>query len=144
MICSLAVLEFRVMFETKFYTYWSDADPAGIVFFPHFFRYIEQAEEELFRAAGSNRQHLLEQHRVWMPRVEAFSKFLRPIRVGEAFRVRLDPQLKGDKTIRYEFEIIEDATSERLAEGYVTVVCVDAARFKATRIPEPIRAVLTN
>ncbi len=132
------------MFETKFYTYWSDADPAGIVFFPHFFRYIEQAEEELFRAGGSNRQKLLEQHQVWMPRVEAFSKFLRPIRVGEAFRVRLDPQFKGEKTIRYEFEIIEDATSERLAEGYVTVVCVDAAGFKATPIPEAIRAVLRH
>src|SRR5439155_8373502 len=84
MVCSLAVLESRVMFETKFYTYWADADPAGIVFFPHFFRYIEQAEEELFRASGTNRQTLLEEHRVWMPRVEAFSKFLRPIRVSEA------------------------------------------------------------
>ena len=130
------------MFETRFYTYWSDADPAGIVFFPHFFRYIEQAEEELFRAAGSNRQKLLEQHQVWMPRVEAFSKFLRPIRVSEAIRVRLEPQFKGEKTIRYEFEIVEDATSERLAEGYVTVVCVDAASFKATPIPDAIRAVL--
>ena len=55
------------MFETKFYTYWADADPAGIVFFPHFFRYVEQAEEELFRASGTNRQTLLEEHRVWMP-----------------------------------------------------------------------------
>src|SRR6266487_3087398 len=144
MICSLAVLEFRVMFETKFYTYWADADPAGIVFFPHFFKYVEQAEEELFRASGTNRQTLLEEHRVWMPRVEAFSKFLRPIRVSEAIRVRLNPQFKGEKTIRYEFEIVEDATSETIAEGYVTVVCVDAAGFKATAIPEAIRAVLRN
>ena len=52
------------MFETKFYTYWADADPAGIVFFPHFFRYVEQAEEELFRASGANRQALLEET-VW-------------------------------------------------------------------------------
>ena len=144
MVCSLAVLESRVMFETKFYTYWADADPAGIVFFPHFFRYVEQAEEELFRASGANRQALLEEHRVWMPRVEAFSKFLRPIRVSEAIRVRLNPQFKGEKTIRYEFEIVEDATSETIAEGYVTVVCVDAAEFKATAIPDAIRAVLRN
>ncbi len=130
------------MFEVKFQTYWADADPAGIVFFPHFFRYIEQAEEELFRAAGLNRQTLLEENQVWMPRVEAFSKFLRPIRVSGAIRVRLDPQLKGEKTIRYEFEIVDDATSERLAEGYVTVVCVDAAGFRATPVPEAIRAVL--
>src|SRR5207247_5056238 len=61
------------------------------------------------------------------------------IRVSEAIRVRLNPQFKGEKTIRYEFEIIQDATSDRIAEGYVTVVCVDASEFKATPIPEAIR-----
>ena len=50
------------MFEVKFHTYWADADPARIVFFPHFFRFIEQADEELFRAAGTNRQQLFEQN----------------------------------------------------------------------------------
>jgi YbgC/YbaW family acyl-CoA thioester hydrolase len=130
------------MFEVKFHTYWADADPARIVFFPHFFRFIEQAEEELFRAAGTNRQTLLEQNHVWIPRVEAFSKFFKPIHAGEAIRVRLNPQLKGEKTIRYEFEIVDDKSTEKLAEGYIIVVCVDAANFKATPIPDAIRHIL--
>ena len=130
------------MFEVKFQTYWADADPARIVFFPHFFRYVEQAEEELFHAAGANRQELLEKNGVWIPRVEAFSKFFKPIKAGDAIRVRLNPQLKGEKTIRYEFEIVDDKTTEKLAEGYITVVCVDAVNFKSTPIPEPIRKIL--
>src|SRR5436853_362485 len=112
------------MFEVRIQTYWADVDAAGIVYYPHFFRFVEQAEEELFRAAGKERQPLIEEQHVWMPRVEAFSKFSKPIRRGTAIRVRLTPRLIGDKTIRYDFEIVDDQTSARRAGGYVTVVCV--------------------
>ncbi len=132
------------MFEMRFQTYWGDSDAAGIVFFPHFFRFFEQAEEELFRAAGKDRQGLLEAHQVWMPRVEAFTKFSKPVRNGQAIRVRLTPQFKGEKTVRYDFEIVDDESSDKAAEGYITVVCVDAQSFKATRIPDAIRNVLQN
>jgi YbgC/YbaW family acyl-CoA thioester hydrolase len=143
MPCSLAVLKSPVMFEVKLQTYWGDADPAGIVFFPHFFKYVEHAEEDLFRAAGANRQEMLEENGVWMPRVEAFSKFMRPIRAGAAIRVRLDPQFEGQKTVRYNFEIVDDVTGAKQAEGYVTVVCVDT-QFKSTPIPDAIRAAITT
>src|SRR5439155_15847139 len=129
------------MFEARFQTYWADADPAGIVYYPHFFRFIEQAEEELFRAAGKERHSLIEENHVWMPRVEAFSKFSKPIRHGAAIRVRLNPQVQGQKTIRYNFEIVDDENSETLAAGYVTVVCVDAAQFKSTPIPAAMRNI---
>jgi YbgC/YbaW family acyl-CoA thioester hydrolase len=137
-------IESSVMFEVQFQTYWSDADAAGIVFFPHFFRFVEQAEEELFRAAGEDRQSLLEANRVWMPRVEAFARFSKPVRHCDAIRVRLTPQLKGEKTVRYDFEILDDQSRDQAAEGYVTVVCVDAASFKATPIPDAIRNIIQN
>jgi YbgC/YbaW family acyl-CoA thioester hydrolase len=130
------------MFEIRFQTYWADADAAGIVYFTHFFRFVEQAEDELFRSAGKDRLTLIHENQVWMPRVEAFSKFSRPIKHGAAIRVRLNPKIKGLKTVRYEYEIVDDVTSERLAEGYITVVCVDSVKFKATPIPPAIRKVL--
>jgi YbgC/YbaW family acyl-CoA thioester hydrolase len=132
------------MFERRFQTYWADADSAGIVFFPHFFRFFEQAEEELFRTAGGERQRLLEANHVWMPRVEVFTKFSKRVPNGHAIRVRLTPQIKGEKTIRYDFEILDDPSGDKAAEGYVTVVCVDAENFKATRIPDAIRNVIEN
>ena|SRR3989304_3435433 len=127
------------MFELRFQTYWSDADAAGIVFYANYFRLIEQAEEELFRSAGVDRAALLAENHVWMPRVETYSKFVRPIRLGAAVRIRLHPQLKGEKAVRYDFQFLEDVTGEKIAEGYISVVCVDAASFKATPIPEGIR-----
>jgi len=132
------------MFEARIQTYWADVDAAGIVYYPHFFRFVEQAEEELFRHAGKEQLPVLEQHQIWMPRVEAFSKFSKPIRRGAAIRVRLSPRLIGEKTIRYDFEIVDDKGTERLAAGYVTVVCVDAIRFKSIPIPDEIRTIIQN
>jgi len=139
---SVTMLESGVMFEVRFQTYWADADPAGIVFFPHYFRLMEQAEEELFRAAGEDRQRLLVENRIWLPRVEAFAKFSKPIWYGEAIRVQLNPQFQGLKTVKYDFVFLNDRTSESLAAGYVTVVCVDTANFKSTPIPERIRRII--
>ena len=131
------------MFEVRLQTYWADVDAAGIVYYPHFFRFVEHAEEELFRAAGREVQSLLEEYKVWMPRVEAFSKFSKPIHLGSAIRVRLSPTLRGEKTIRYDFEIVDDKSNDSLAAGYVTVVCVDQ-RFKSTRIPDAIRKIIQD
>ncbi len=130
------------MFEVRFQTYWADVDAAGIVYYPHFFRFVENAEEELFRAAGKEWLPFLEELQVWMPRVEAFSRFSKPIRHGAAIRVRLSPELQGEKTIRYNFEFVDDDSSEMLAAGYVTVVCVDAARFKPAPIPDAMRNII--
>jgi acyl-CoA thioesterase FadM len=63
----------------------------------HFFRFVEHAEEELFRSAGKGLQQLLQEHEIWMPRVEAFTKFSKPIPLGGAIRVRLQPQIQGEK-----------------------------------------------
>ena len=62
------------MFEMRVQTYWSDSDAAGIVFFPNYFRFLTQAEEELFRSAGKPRQAMLEANHVWMPRIESVYK----------------------------------------------------------------------
>jgi YbgC/YbaW family acyl-CoA thioester hydrolase len=129
------------MFELRLQTYWADVDAAGIVYFLHCFRYAEHAEEELFRASGKELQQIMQEHHVWMPRVEAFAKFSKPIRLGDAIRVQVNPQFKRLKTVRYDFAILHDTTGEHLAAGYITVVCVDA-NFKSTPIPEEIRTIL--
>ncbi len=132
------------MFETRLQTYWADADPAGIVYFPHFFKFVEHAEEELFRTAGKQIHQIMDRRGLLFPRVEAFSKFSKPIPWGAAIRVRLTPQLLGLKTVRYDFEILNDETNDKLAAGYITVVCVDKESFKSTPLPDEIRNILQN
>ena len=142
MASSLAVLESRVMFEVRFQTYWEHVDAAGILHLSHFWGFISRAEGELYGTSGEDRERLIERSGVWMARVETFAKFSKPIRHGLAIRVRLMPQIRGLKTIRYDFVILDDQRGEGLASGYIIVVCVDAVTFKSRPIPERIRKVV--
>jgi len=56
----------------------------------------------------------------------------------------MDPKFQGDKTVRFEFEVLDDDTGIRCAIGYMTVVCVDRATFKARPVPEEIRQALSG
>jgi len=132
------MLESRAMFEVKLQTYWGDADAVGIVFFPNYFKFVAQAEEELYRASGLLKDKWMEKHHVWLPRVEVFAKFMVPIRNGAAIRVRMKPTFPGEKSIRYDFEI-QDEKGRSVSEGYVTAVCVDRTTFESKAIPEVIR-----
>ena len=130
------------MTEVRLQTHWPDCDPAGIVYFANFFRFVGIAEEEMFLLASKRRQKILDDHGIWMPRVETHAKFIKPIQSGTAIRVRMDPQFKGSKTVRFEFEVVDDETDALLATGFLTVVCVDRETFKARAIPEEIKNIL--
>ena len=132
------------MFEVRLQTYWDDADPAGFVYFAHFFRFVEYAETELFRSTGTERMTLYDEHRVWMPRVESFAKFSKPIRAEEAIFVRLCTRFQGEKTVRMEFEILSVKDRSPLAEGYVTAVCIDRESGKSRPLPAAMREVFAR
>ena len=132
------------MFEVRLQTYWDDSDPAGRVYFAHFFRFVEYAETELFRAAGSERMRLYETHDVWMPRVESFAKFSRPILAEAAIVIRLRTRFQGEKTVRMEFEVLNDEDRAPLAEGYITAVCIDRKSGKSRPLPDAFREVFAR
>jgi YbgC/YbaW family acyl-CoA thioester hydrolase len=132
------------MFETRIQTYWDDADPAGRVYFAHFFRFVEYAETELFRAAGAERMKLYDEDNIWMPRVESFARFLKPILAEEAVFVRLRTRFKGEKTVRMEFEILSATDRSLLAEGYITAVCMDRQNSRSRPLPPAMREVFAR
>jgi len=129
------------MFETRLQTYWTDADPAGRVYFANFFRFAEFAESELFRSAGKERMALYDECQVWMPRVESFAKFSKPILAEQAIIVRLRSKFQREKTVRLEFEILHINDRSLLAEGYITIVTIDRQTGKSCPIPQSIREV---
>lgn len=129
------------MFEVQIQTYWDDADPAGRVYFANFFRLVEYAETELFRATGTERMHLYDKHDVWMPRVESFARFSKPILAEEAIWIRLRARFQGEKTVRLEFEILSAHDRSHLTEGYITAVCIDRRSGKSRPLPPEMRAI---
>jgi acyl-CoA thioester hydrolase len=103
---------------------WPDTDPAGIVWFGVFFRYLENAEEDLYRALGSDRTKLLHALNVFMPRTSLQSRFRSPARLGDELSV----------------DIRERGTNRLILEASYRVACVDAKTF----IPQPFpREIVT-
>ncbi len=110
-----------------------ELDSAGIVHFSTFFRYMEEAEHALWRAAGLSiapRDAV-----VGFPRVAAGFEYRRPLRFEDEFDIRIRIVGLTDKAIRYACELLQDGQS--VATGSMTVVCVrtDVTPLKAVPIP---------
>jgi YbgC/YbaW family acyl-CoA thioester hydrolase len=121
---------------------WSDTDPAGIVWFGVFFRYFENAEEELFLALGHERTALLRDLRIFMPRTSLTANFRSPARLGDEVWVGVGVAEMTDRRIQYAFDIRERATDRLICEASYRVACVDAASFAPRAFPPQITSLL--
>jgi len=122
---------------------WADTDPAAIVWFGVFFRYFENAEEELFLRLGHDRTLLLRGLGVFMPRTSAQSRFRSPARLGEELSVGVGVAAITERRIEYAFDIHERGTDRLICEASYRVACVDAKTFTPRPIPQKIVTLLS-
>ena len=132
---SKAISEYVHRRRVQFY----ETDAAGIVHFSWFFRYMEEAEHALWRAAG------LSIHPPGSPigwaRSSATFDFKRALRFEDEFDVTIRIAEISRKTIRYSCVLMKDDVT--LAEGSMTVICVRKepdGSLKATNVPAEIAA----
>ncbi|MGE3188056.1 MAG: acyl-CoA thioesterase [Vicinamibacterales bacterium] len=131
-------------FHVRKKVHWSDTDAAGVVWFPNFLGWFEDAEEEVYLAAlGRTRQALLDQHRFGMPRVEAAITFRSPARAGQVVRIGIASTLENPRRLRHDFAIHDDGTGAALAGGFVRVACVDLAGFTPRDLPGEVLDMVT-
>ena len=122
----------------------SDTDAAGVVWFPNFLRWFEDAEEELFASLGRTRQSLLDSHQFGMPRVEVSSKFRAPARAGQVVRVGIATTVENPRRLHHAFEIRDEQSGQLLAEGFVRVACVDSATWSARDLPDDVLRLVSG
>ena len=113
-----------------------ETDASGIVHFTNFFKYVEEAEHAMWRAAGvsiADRSSGFS----W-PRVAASFDFKRPLRFEDEFDVVIRVAEMKSRTIRYECALEKDGTT--LATGTMTIACVrKQPTMHAVDIPAAIR-----
>ncbi len=96
---------------------WSEADPAGIVFYPRFFEWFDLATEALFESVGMPWPTLFPKHGiVGVPIVESGARFVAPVRYGDEVVIRSTVTEVRQKTFRVEHEISVKGT--RCATGF--------------------------
>lgn len=119
---------------------WADVDLAGVVFFPHFFRYFSVVEAEFYRSLGSTLLEAEESLGIRLPRVEAHCRYLSPARFGDRLSVGMGIERLTTKTIKYLFDVRRGEAA--IADGYVVVASVSISDFKAVPLPARLREML--
>ena len=128
------VSEYRLRRRVLFY----EADPAGIVHFSWFFRYMEEAEHALWREAGLS---IAPRHADFVfPRINAAFEYHNPLRFEDEFDVHIQVVAMTDKTMRYACEVTRGQT--KIATGSLTIVCAtkQGDEMKAASFPPEIAA----
>jgi acyl-CoA thioester hydrolase len=120
---------------------FSETDMAGIMHFANFYKWMENAEHEFFRALGLSVHMVIDGRDVGWPRLDTSCTFKRPLKFEETATIHISIETITPKTVTYRFDIEKEEEGEmvRVAKGRVTTVCVTFApdTGKLTAIPIP-------
>ena len=87
--------------------HWGDCDPAGMIFYPTYFRWVDAASWALFESVGLSPQWMKREH-IAMPLVAAQCEFLAPAVQGDRCEVRSRITRFGGKSFTVEHEIVRN------------------------------------
>jgi 4-hydroxybenzoyl-CoA thioesterase len=126
--------------------HFGDCDPAGIVYFPHFSRWMDQSSQAFFVACGVPPWRELARTRgiVGTPLLEISTRFIKPATYGQRLQVHTTVEDWAAKTFRHRHKI--QRGDELLCEGtelraFAVRSPEDPERLKAVAIPDDIRAL---
>lgn len=108
---------------------FAETDMAGLVHFSAFFRYMEEAEHALWRAAGLTiaRPH---EDTAW-PRLAATFDFKAPLHFEDEFDVAVEIATLTRRTIVYAFTLERGGTL--IGTGTLTTACVSKRQGEAMK-----------
>ncbi len=129
---------------SEFIVEFGDCDPAQIVFYPNYFRWMDAASLHFFRALGVPpwREFEAQTGILGTPLVEASAKFVRPASYGDAIAV--DTAIAEWRGKSFVMSHIIRRGADVLVEGREVRVFArrrvdDPARIEAVAVPESIR-----
>ena len=122
---------------------WGDCDPAGIIFYPTYFRWMDAASWAFFESAGYDPKRMRAEH-LAMPLVSAQCEFVSPALHGDRCEVRSRIERFGGKSFVVSHDIVR-ADGATLARGSETRVWGRFADgpgtpMKGETIPEALKA----
>jgi YbgC/YbaW family acyl-CoA thioester hydrolase len=122
---------------------WGDCDPAGIIYYPNYFRWIDSGTWNLFFTAGLTPERLRAEYPdMDMPIVSTQLEFANPAPFGARAEVRSYVEHWGGKSFRVRHEIVR-GDGAKLGVGSETRAWVRAAPgsvMRAEPIPESLKS----
>jgi 4-hydroxybenzoyl-CoA thioesterase len=125
---------------------FGDCDPAGIVFFPNFSRWMDAASLSFFMQCGVQPWRVLEKTRgiVGTPLLEIHTKFIKSVTYGETITITTQVEEWREKVFIQLHRVTRG--DELICEGRETRVFVrrdteNPDRLRAIPVPDDIRAL---
>jgi len=126
-------------FSLDLRVYIEDTDAGGIVYYVNYLKFMERARTELMRSLGFGKKYIFNHDLMFVVR-EMNVQYLRPATLDDELVVTAAVrELRGASMLMHQ-AVRRGAQS--LAEGEVTIACVDRAGFKPRRMPADMVARL--
>ena len=134
---------------SRFRVEFGDCDPAGIVFYPNFFRWMDAASLQFFVACGMPSWHALAQSDgiIGTPIVDVSAKFVKPATYGDAIDIETSIVEWRDKS--FVMRHVVRRGSDTLVEGQEVRIFArkhpeDPTRIQAVRLPDRLRQLIES
>jgi acyl-CoA thioester hydrolase len=125
----------------NFRVYYEDTDSGGVVYYANYLKFAERARTEMLREKNISQSTLAQDEGILFVVRRASLDLLAPARLDDMLEITTHIKELGGASLKMLQQIC--CQGKNLAEVEVLVVCVND-KFKAARIPDAIRAVLTN
>ena len=124
--------------DYSFKVKWGDTDAAGIVFYPNFYKWMDEATHEFFAAIGLPTSVLYAEQQVSVPLLEANCQFKSPLLFEDHVTVRSTVVELHQKVFKISHRFFKN--EKIVAEGYeVRAWTSFKEKPKAHPIPNEVR-----
>ena len=122
--------------------HFSETDRAGVLYFAHYYRFMEETEHAFHRSLGLRVITEADGRETTWPRVATSCKYFAPAHFDDDLELALRIVEMRNRSITYEVEF--RCEGRRIALGRMTAVyCTTAnGEFRSATIPEPLRQTL--
>ena len=126
-------------FSLDLRVYIEDTDAGGIVYYVNYLKFMERARTEYMRSMGFGKNYIFNHDLMFVVR-DIVVQYLRPATLDDELVATASiRQLKGASMVMYQRV---QRGQEVLAQGEVTIACVDRAGVKPRRMPADMVAAL--
>ena len=122
--------------------HFSETDRAGVLYFAHYYRFMEEAEHAFWRSLGVAVVMDVAGLETSWPRVATSCEYFSPVRFDDELELALKVVNIGNKSVTYEVEFRCDG--RRIALGRMTTVycAIVSGEFQPSSIPDSLRSKL--
>jgi acyl-CoA thioester hydrolase len=121
---------------------FNDTDLQGHVYFGNYYAYFDEGVEAYMAAIGYDYDMMLADATDFLY-AESHCTYKSPARHPELLRVYTRVGHLGRRSLRFEFEVRQDAGERLVAAGHIVAVTANSQTFEPQPIPDGLRRAIT-